>query len=465
MGYLFFLGVLSATTLTYANDVVCPTGKSNQQVAVGAGDNIVYRTQDGDSYSPKTSCVTKFTLKKSCKKVKFSCDYFQLGKGDVMIVKIGKKSKKFKGKKFKKPLVSAKPMLVTFKSNKKKEGPGAECTMECIKSGVVTTAAPTPPPTTGVDDEVTTRVKGFIDAGTCNAVSFGDYSDTECGDSGTSYYKEFIYNNKRVQVSNNIPDHAAESDMIAPNPNIRCPGWQFIELPIDPEKGTSFTDTTLGTIGLAVTGGAFFNDLSNPDGSLALTNEGPSLDTCLGHSAPTNMGGGGGGGGGMGPPPGGPGGSGGPGGNGPPPGRYKRQEDTPHAGQYHYHGNINCTNAGAATGANDPDMCKLIGYYRDGVPVYGFCKDSNGMVFTSCYKLNSGASTSTVVTASGTYNIGATTSDYTFTADSSCNLDEANGAMHPTTGKYSYFMTTDYPWTPRKYGTTATASYCSAAAA
>jgi len=326
-------------------------------------------------------------------------------------------------------------------------------------SGGNVTAAPSPGgggDGSGVDDEVTTRVKGFIDAGTCNAVSFGDYSDAECGDSGTSYYKEFIYNNKRVQVSNNIPDHAAESDMIAPNPNIRCPGWQFIELPIDPEKGTSFTDTTLGTIGLAVTGGAFFNDLSNPDGSLALTNEGPSLDTCLGHSAPTNMGGGGGG---MGPPP------GGPGGNGPPPGRYKRQEDTPHAGQYHYHGNINCTNAGAATGANDPDMCKLIGYYRDGVPVYGFCKDSNGMVFTSCYKLNSGASTSTVVTASGTYNIGATTSDYTFTADSSCNLDEANGAMHPTTGKYSYFMTTDYPWTPRKYGTTATASYCSAAAA
>ena len=110
---------------------------------------------------------------------------------------------------------------------------------------------------------------------------------------------------------------------------------------------------------MAVTGGAFFNDLSNPDGSLALTNEvtsrhmsrvtlcniasrvtcqGTSLDSCLGHSAPTSTGG----------------------------------------GQYHYHGNINCTQAGAATGAADPDTCKLIGYYRDGVPVYGFCKDSNG---------------------------------------------------------------------------------------
>ena len=64
-------------------------------------------------------------------------------------------------------------------------------------------------------------------------------------------------------------------------------------------QGSSISDTGLGTVGLAVTGGAFFNDLSNPDGSLALTNEGPSLDSCLGHSAPTNMGGGG-----MGPPPG-----------------------------------------------------------------------------------------------------------------------------------------------------------------
>ena len=33
-----------------------------------------------------------------------------------------------------------------------------------------------------------------------------------------------------------IPDHAAESDALAPNPNIRCTGWQFIELPINPGK-------------------------------------------------------------------------------------------------------------------------------------------------------------------------------------------------------------------------------------
>ena len=75
--------------------------------------------------------------------------------------------------------------------------------------------------------------------------------------------------------------------------------WNFAGFFMSYIQGSSITDTRLGTVGLAVTGGAFFNDLSNPDGSLALTNEGPSLDSCLGHSAPTNMGGGG-----MGPPPG-----------------------------------------------------------------------------------------------------------------------------------------------------------------
>jgi len=276
-----------------------------------------------------------------------------------------------------------------------------------------------------------------------------EYDATLCGDNGPSYYKEFIYNDKRVIISNNMPDHPAEHDAIRQNPNGRCPGWQYMALPIDPAKGSSITDTGLGTIGLAITGGAFFNDLSNPDGSLAMTNEGEGLDSCLGHSAPTgNMGGGGGAGG-----PGGPGGPGGrpPPGGGPPGGRrVKRQEDIPHVGQYHYHGNLNCTNAGSANGASDPTKCLLIGYYRDGVPVYGFCEDPiTKKMMTSCYKTS--AALTTVVTSSGTYQAAATNSDYTYSPDSNCNLDEASGAVHPTTGKYSYFMTTGYPWIPVKF--------------
>ena len=49
-----------------------------------------------------------------------------------------------------------------------------------------------------------TRVKGYIDAGTCGSVTFSDYSASECGDSATSYFKEFTYNNKRVLISNNV---------------------------------------------------------------------------------------------------------------------------------------------------------------------------------------------------------------------------------------------------------------------
>merc|ERR1719184_465287 len=310
------------------------------------------------------------------------------------------------------------------------------------KSQIDTTKTPE-----GSDDEVVTRVKGYIDAGTCNTVTFPtEYSDTLCGDNAVSYYKEFLYNDKRVIISNNIPDHPAETDAISINPNLRCTGWQYLVIPVDPAKGSTMTDTGLGTIGLAVTGGAFFNDLSNPDGSLAMPNEGASLDSCLGHSAPTGgMGGGGPGGAGG---PGGPGGRPPPGG-GPPGGRVKRQEDVPHVGQYHYHGNLNCTDAGSATGANNASKCLLIGYYRDGVPVYGFCKDQTGMMMTSCYKTS--ATLTTVVTASGTYQTASSNSDYTFSPDANCNLDEASGAVHPTTGQYSYFMTTDYPWIPVKF--------------
>ena len=82
-------------------------------------------------------------------------------------------------------------------------------------------------------------------------------------------------------------------------------------------QGTSSTRTGLGPIGSAVTGAVFFNDWSSPTGSVAMAREARSLDSCFGHSA--------------------------------------------RGGSYHYHANLNCTEAGSATGASDPDICKLIG--------------------------------------------------------------------------------------------------------
>ena len=55
------------------------------------------------------------------------------------------------------------------------------------------------------------RVKGYIDSGTCNTVTF---SETDCGDTASSYYKEVIYNNKRVVISNNV---SAVSHLIISN--------------------------------------------------------------------------------------------------------------------------------------------------------------------------------------------------------------------------------------------------------
>ena len=82
---------------------------------------------------------------------------------------------------------------------------------------------------------------------------------------------------------------------------------------------------------------------------------------------------------------------------------------------------------------------------------------------TSCYSLMDGAETTDVETVSGTYSVAGANSDYTFSADSDCNLDEASGAVHPSTGQYSYFMTTGYPWTPIKWaGDQGRSSLCSA---
>jgi len=113
-------------------------------------------------------------------------------------------------------------------------------------------------------------------------------------------------------------------------------------------------------------------------------------------------------------------------------------------------------------------LVSCAGYYQDGVPVYGLCKDSAGMVMTSCYECT-GTCTSSVTTVGGTYSgLGTVDSDYTysdsgFTAGT-CNLDSASGAVHPTTGEYSYFATVGYPWVPIYfYGDQGTSSLCSAA--
>ena len=141
-------------------------------------------------------------------------------------------------------------------------------------------------------------VKALIDAGSCEAVT----SNSNCGANAVSYFKDFEYNGERVIISSGIPDHEAEHDMLVSNPNTRCEHWQYMVVPLTPSQANNPVETGLGVVGLSTTGGHFFNHLSNPDGSLALANEGPTLDSCFGHSAASGL--------------------------------------------YHYHANINCTTTG-----------------------------------------------------------------------------------------------------------------------
>ena len=83
-----------------------------------------------------------------------------------------------------------------------------------------------------MDDEIVTRVKGYIDAGTCGRVS----ANSNCGSSATSYFKDITYNGKRVVISSQVPDHNAEHDQLQSNPNSRCERYQYIQLPLNPVK-------------------------------------------------------------------------------------------------------------------------------------------------------------------------------------------------------------------------------------
>merc|ERR1719219_131037 len=76
------------------------------------------------------------------------------------------------------------------------------------------------------------------------------------------------------------------------------------------------------------------------------------------------------------------------------------------------------------------------------------------------------ALTETISTAGGDFEAASSISDYEYDQDAydagSCNLDKGSGAIHPTTGQYSYFLTAGYPYTPiYYYGEAGSSSLCS----
>lgn len=232
------------------------------------------------------------------------------------------------------------------------------------------------------------QVKALIDSGATSSIS-SDY-DT-CGDAATSYYEEFEYNGNRVIISSGIPNHEAEESLLYSdgffNPNVRCERWQYVVLPYTPSKASAWSSSDMGAVGWVSSGGVIYNHLSSTDGSLAAYYEIETLDTCGGHS-------------------------------------NEQME-------YHYH-----LIPYIYSSANDADACEAIGYMKDGYPVYGRCKGSEGVELESCWTQIDGTD-------------GDNEEDFSYDS-TDCYLDEVNGYTF-SDGSYGYVLADNIFQTPIGY--------------
>jgi len=232
------------------------------------------------------------------------------------------------------------------------------------------------------------QVKALIDSGATTSIS-SDY-DT-CGDAATSYYEEFEYNGNRVIISSGIPNHEAEESLLYSdgffNPNVRCERWQYVVLPYTPSKASAWSSSDMGAVGWVSSGGVIYNHLSSTDGSLAAYYEIETLDTCGGHS-------------------------------------NEQME-------YHYH-----LIPYIYSSANDADACEAIGYMKDGYPVYGRCKGSEGVELESCWTQIDGTD-------------GDNEEDFSYDS-TDCYLDEVNGYTF-SDGSYGYVLADNIFQTPIGY--------------
>merc|ERR1719325_245717 len=143
---LLALGLLASLALVLAEDYTCPavTDETEEDFGVGAGDSFSFHTNDGGKYARNMQCQVNYIMDASCKKMKFSCNPFRLGKGDFLYVQKGNgRPKKFKKNKMKAQQSNG-DMSVRFTSNKKKEASGARCTIKCVKAapGATTPTGP-----------------------------------------------------------------------------------------------------------------------------------------------------------------------------------------------------------------------------------------------------------------------------------------------------------------------------------
>jgi hypothetical protein len=128
-------------------------------------------------------------------------------------------------------------------------------------------------------DTYQTNAIAYINNGTCKSVTKGS-----CGyNSSYSYYSSFTYNGYNVVITSGLPGYPTSDDSTKSNGNTRCQYWKFLKFSSSPTKTSTLT-YVMSTTGYAVSGGHFYNELSSPNGSLAISYEGISLDSCYGHA-------------------------------------------------------------------------------------------------------------------------------------------------------------------------------------
>lgn len=224
--------------------------------------------------------------------------------------------------------------------------------------------------------------------GTCLSRTEGMGCTGNCHYEGAeSVYIEYTDDDWRYIIVNGIPDHPITKVMKRPQ---ACENFAYMIVPKDVSPD-EYKANRMGPIGMAITGGFFYNPKSSSSGSndVAVLVEGDSFDKCGGHSdALCN---------------------------------------------YHYHEELTCL--------DEEEDCPHIGYLRDGISVYNYCT-VNGAQLNSCYQLKSGGDN-------------YTSSDYEWVDSEDCDLDENNGYTfsdgsygYVLTDSYPYtppgYMNTDY---------------------
>jgi len=131
--------LLAATTTTAAPSTTitgvttCAVrGKTKRTVKVRKGQSFTFKTQNKAKYGANVRCTVTYRKVKTCKKMKISCSKFSLNTGDMLQVIRGKNRQTFRGTKGPVLQTSGNSMKVFFKSNKKKHGLGATCTVSCV---------------------------------------------------------------------------------------------------------------------------------------------------------------------------------------------------------------------------------------------------------------------------------------------------------------------------------------------